>query len=115
MLCGGANGRRSDLVVAEEHVEEQFTETVEVAEAPAPEPEKRAAPTGFAGTGLTLPDWFPFGGRKKTPPPAPVVEEVAEEESEEVDESAEDQTEASEAAEGEEGEGEKRRGRRRRT
>lgn len=35
------------------------------------EPAVPTAPAGFAGTGLTLPDWFPFGGRKKQEPRTP--------------------------------------------
>lgn len=35
-------------------------------------PSLPTAPAGFAGTGLTLPDWFPFGGRKKQEPATPV-------------------------------------------
>lgn len=34
-------------------------------EASAEADQPPAAPAGFGGTGLTLPDWFPFGGRKK--------------------------------------------------
>jgi len=35
------------------------------AEQPEAEDASPAAAAGFGGTGLTLPDWFPFGGRKK--------------------------------------------------
>lgn len=113
----------AETAVAAEEPEVQEAAAREQQQEEAPMP---AAPSGFGGTGLTLPDWFPFGGRKKaTPPPEPTVEaeesEVAEAEpvadidsESQAEDQAEDQAkESSEEKEGE-GEGERRRGRRRR-
>ncbi len=47
-----------EATVEDEPVAEAKPPTVD--EEPAP-----AAPVGFGGTGLVLPDWFPFGGRRK--------------------------------------------------
>lgn len=45
---------------------------------PAEEP---TAPAGFGATGLTLPDWFPFGGRKKAKQAEEAKDEPANDES----------------------------------
>ncbi len=93
---------------------------VEVDAAPVAEP---PAPSGFSAGGLTLPDWFPFGGRKKSPPtpppapePEPAEEPVAEDETE--TETLEAEATSAEDAEttpaGDAEQPEKRRGRRRR-
>lgn len=62
--------------VVVEQVDVEIEEPAE-GDVAAPEP---SVPSGFGGSGLALPDWFPFGGRKKVPEPEsePVVEHADE-------------------------------------